>query len=74
MPRIKLEEMLDGISNYLIERGHAKSKEDIKYEWQNSIEFPGIRKGQINAKDKNKQIDFGIFMKVLKKATQTSST
>jgi hypothetical protein len=56
MPRIKLEEMLDGISNYLIERGHAKSKEDIKYEWQNSIEFLGIREGKINTKDKKIEI------------------
>lgn len=54
MRKSTLEDITSQISNYLIERGYANSKEEISYNWnrqKNLLEFLGIKEGSINTKN-----------------------
>ncbi len=62
-----LEYIINEVSGYLIERGHAKSKEALKFEWHNPLlNLVGIKEGIINTPPEKKisiRIEAGLRLK-----------
>lgn len=55
MGKVSLENLVNEVSGYLIERGHAKSKDNLKFEWHNSLtDLIGVRKGIITLPSEHK--------------------